>query len=77
MFSCPKRIRKMTGSGLRQRVWELLDVSEDPQSGVGDWNWVEGFLLALILLNVLAVILKAVYRLQLRFSKASLVWSIF
>jgi hypothetical protein len=44
---------------------------------VGDWNWVEGFLLALILLNVLAVILKAVYRLQLRFSKASLVWSIF
>ena len=67
----------MTGSELRQRVLELLDVSEDPQSGVGDWNWVEGFLLALILLNVLAVILKAVYRLQLRFSKASMVWSIF
>ena len=67
----------MTGSELRQRVLELLDVSEDPQSGVCDWNWVEGFLLALILLNVLAVILKAVYRLQLRFSKASLVWSIF
>ena len=67
----------MTGSELRQRVLELLDVSEDPQSGAADWDWVDVFLLALILLNVLAVILKAVYRLQLRFSKASMVWSIF
>ena len=67
----------MTGSELRQRVLELLDVSEDPQSGVGDWNWVEGFLLALILLNVLAVILKAVYRLQLRFSTAFWAFEVF
>jgi hypothetical protein len=67
----------MTGSELRQRVLELLYVSEDPQGGVGDWDWVDGFLLALILLNVLSVIMKAIYRLQLRFSKASLVWSIF
>jgi len=60
----------MTGSGLRQRVWELLDVSEDPQSGVADWDWVDVILLVLILLNVLAVILETVQSLQLRFGKA-------
>ena len=57
----------MAGSGLRQRVWELLDVSEDPQSGVADWDWVDVILLVLILLNVLAVILETVKSLQLRF----------
>ena len=60
----------MTGSVLRQRVWELLDVSEDPQSGVADWDWVDVTLLVLILLNVLAVILETVQSLQLRFGKA-------
>ena len=57
----------MTGSGLRQRVWELLDVSEDPQSGVADWDWVDVILLVLILLNVVAVILDTVKSFQLRF----------
>ena len=57
----------MAGSGLRQRVWELLDVSEDPQSGVADWDWVDVILLVLILLNVIAVILETVKSLQLRF----------
>ena len=57
----------MAGSGLRQRVWELLDVSEDPQSGVADWDWVDVILLALILLNVVAVILETVKSFQLRF----------
>ena len=67
----------MTGSGLRQRVWELLDVSEDPQSGVDDWDWVDAFLLALILLNVLAVILETVNSLQLRFSTAFWAFEVF
>ena len=57
----------MAGSGLRQRVWELLDVSEDPQSGVADWDWVDVILLVLILLNVVAVILETVKSFQLRF----------
>ena len=57
----------MAGSGLRQRVWELLDVSEDPQSGVADWDWVDVILLVLILLNVVAVILDTVKSFQLRF----------
>ena len=67
----------MTGSELRQRVWELLDVSEDQQSGVADWDWVDVSLLALILLNVLAVILETVRSLQLRFSTAFLAFEIF
>ena len=67
----------MTGSGLRQRVWELLDVSEDPQSGVADWDWVDVILLVLILLNVLAVILETVQSLQLRFSTAFWAFEVF
>ena len=67
----------MTGSELRQRVLELLDVSEDPQSGVDDWDWVDAFLLALILLNVLAVILETVNSLQLRFSTAFWAFEVF
>ena len=67
----------MTGSGLRQRVWELLDVSENPQSGVADWDWVDVILLVLILLNVLAVILETVQSLQLRFSTAFWAFEVF
>jgi len=67
----------MAGSGLRQRVWELLDVSEDPQSGVADWDWVDVILLVLILLNVLAVILETVQSLQLRFSTAFWAFEVF
>jgi len=67
----------MTGSELRQRVWELLDVSEDQQRGVAEWDWVDVSLLVLILLNVLAVILETVRSLQLRFSTAFLAFEIF
>ena len=67
----------MAGSGLRQRVWELLDVSEDPQSGVADWDWVDVILLVLILLNVLAVILETVKSLQLRFGTAFWAFEVF
>ena len=67
----------MAGSGLRQRVWELLDVSEDPQCGVADWDWVDVILLVLILLNVLAVILETVQSLQLRFSTAFWAFEVF
>ena len=67
----------MAGSGLRQRVWELLDVSEDPQCGVADWDWVDVILLVLILLNVLAVILETVQSLQLRFGTAFWAFEVF
>ena len=67
----------MAGSGLRQRVWELLDVSEDPQCGVADWDWVDVILLVLILLNVLAVILETVQSLQLRFGTAFRAFEVF
>ena len=66
----------MAGSGLRQRVWELLDVREDPQSGVADWDWVDVILLALILLNVVAVILETVKSFQLRFGTAFRVFEV-
>ena len=66
----------MAGSGLRQRVWELLDVSEDPQSGVADWDWVDVILLVLILLNVVAVILETVKSFQLRFGTAFRVFEV-
>ena len=67
----------MTGSELRQRVWELLDVSEDQQRGVAEWDWVDISLLVLILLNVLAVILETVRSVQLRFSTAFWAFEIF
>lgn len=67
----------MTGSGLRQRVWELLDVSEDPHSGVADWDWVDVILLVLIILNVLAVILETVQSLQARFGTAFWAFEVF
>jgi voltage-gated potassium channel len=67
----------MTGSNLRQRVWELLDVSEDQQSGVADWDWVDVSLLVLILLNVLAVILETVRSLQLRFGTVFWAFEVF
>ena len=67
----------MAGSGLRQRVWELLDVSEDPQCGVADWDWVDVILLALILLNVVAVILETVKSFQLRFGTAFWAFEVF
>jgi voltage-gated potassium channel len=67
----------MAGSGLRQQVWELLDVSEDPQNGTADWDWVDVILLMLILLNVLAVILETVKSLQLRFGTAFWAFEVF
>ena len=67
----------MTGSELRQRVWELLDFSEDSRSGVSDWDWVDVILLLLILLNVLAVILETVNSLQLRFGRVFWVFEVF
>lgn len=70
-------MREMTGSELRQRVWELLEFSEDPQSGGADWDWVDLVLLVLILLNVLAVILETVNSLQLRFGLAFWIFEVF
>ena len=67
----------MTGSELRQRVWELLDFSEDSDSGVADWDWVDLMLLVLILLNVLAVILETVNSLQLRFGRLFWAFEVF
>ena len=68
---------EMTGSELRQRVWELLDFSEDSQNGVADWDWVDLILLALILLNVLAFILETVNSLKLRFGTAFWAFEVF
>jgi voltage-gated potassium channel len=67
----------MTGSELRQRVWELLDFNEDSDSGVADWDWVDLLLLVLILLNVLAVILETVNGLQLRFGRLFWAFEVF
>jgi len=67
----------MTESGLRRRVWELLDISENPQSGMAAWDWLDVILLVLILLNVLAVILETVKSLQLRFASVFGAFEIF
>ena len=67
----------MTGSEFRQRVWELLDFSEDSDSGVADWDWVDLMLLVLILLNVLAVILETVNSLQLRYGRLFWAFEVF
>jgi voltage-gated potassium channel len=45
---------------LRQRVWDLLELTEHPESGVAQFDWVDVSLLTLICLNVLAVVLETV-----------------
>jgi len=49
---------------LRVRVWDLLEVTEDPESGATKWDWVDICLLLLILASVLVVILETVEPLQ-------------
>jgi voltage-gated potassium channel len=44
--------------GLRLRVWDLLEVNTDPQTGVTKWEWVDVFLLVLILVSTLVVVLE-------------------
>lgn len=67
----------MAQSGFRQRVWELLEVTEDADSGETQWDWVDVFLLVLIVLNVLAVILETVRSLQLRYGSAFWAFEVF
>lgn len=62
---------------LRRRVWDLLEVVEDDATGKITWDWVDVTLLALIILNVLAVILETVSSLQAQFGRFFLAFEIF
>lgn len=61
----------------RERVWDLLEVVEDDETGKVSWDWVDVFLLVLIILNVLAVVLETVPSLQARFSAQFWMFDVF
>jgi voltage-gated potassium channel len=47
-------------SELRLRIWDLLEVTEHPDTGKVKWDWVHVFLFVLILASVVVVILETV-----------------
>lgn len=65
------------GRPLRERVWDLLEVVEDTESGKVTWDWVDVFLLVLIVLNVAAVILETVESLGVQYGAAFLAFDTF
>ena len=66
----------MTSENLRLRVWELLEVTEDPDGGV-NWDWVDVFLLVLIVLNVIAVIIETVRGIRVHYGPALYAFDVF
>ena len=66
----------MTSENLRRRVWELLEVTEDSEGGVS-WDWVDVFLLILIVLNVIAVIIETVRGIRLQYGPALYAFDVF
>jgi voltage-gated potassium channel len=62
---------------LRERVWDLLEVVEDPESGKASWDWVDVLLLVLIVLNVAAVILETVQSLKQAYGVAFFAFEVF
>jgi voltage-gated potassium channel len=64
-------------SAFRERVWDLLEVTEDPESGAVKWDWVDVLLLVLILMSTLVVVLETVQSLHRQYSVYFLVFDIF
>lgn len=62
---------------LKSRVWDLLEVTEDPESGATKWDWVDILLLILIVASVLVVILETVESLQAAYRTAFIVFDVF
>lgn len=64
-------------SGFKERVWNLLEVTEDPETGKVNWDWVDVSLLVLIVLSIFVVILETVRGLSGPYAKAFLAFDIF
>ncbi|TLN27280.1 ion transporter [bacterium] len=64
-------------SEFKRHVWNLLEVTEDPDTGRVDWGWVDFILLVLIVLSILAVILETIQGLSLRYGRAFYVFEVF
>jgi voltage-gated potassium channel len=62
---------------LRSRVWDLLEVTEDPETGATKWDWVDVFLLVLILLSTLVVVLETEPGLYQQYSAFFIAFDIF
>jgi voltage-gated potassium channel len=63
--------------GLRARVWDLLEVTQDPETGATKWDWVDVFLLVLILLSTLVVVLETEQGLYQQYSAFFIAFDIF
>ncbi len=61
----------------RRHVWDLLEVTEDSETGKVQWDWVDIFLLVLILLNVGAVIVETLPGLSLEQKRVLAVFDVF
>ena len=58
----------METSAIKERVWDLLEVTEHPDTGAVKWDWVDVSLLVLILMSVVVVVLETVQPLYHRYS---------
>jgi len=64
-------------SDLRAHIWDLLEVTEDPDTGTVRWDWVDVSLLVLILMSVVVVVLETVEPLYARYARLFIAFDIF
>ena len=63
--------------GLRERVWDLLEMTEHPETGAAKWDWVDVFLLILILMSVVVVVLETVQPLYDEYAALFIAFDVF
>lgn len=63
--------------GLKARVWDLLEVTEHPETGAVKWDWVDVSLLVLILMSVVVVVLETVQPLYIQYKVFFVAFDIF
>lgn len=52
---------------LRTRVWRLLEVSTDEESGRTEWDWVDVLLLVAVVVSITSVVLESVPSIKVEF----------
>lgn len=66
-----------SASGLKARVWDLLEVTEHPETGAVKWDWVDVSLLVLILMSVVVVVLETVESLYVPYETFFIAFDVF
>lgn len=66
-----------TNPDLRRRIWDLLEVTEDPATGRVEWDWVDIFLSVVIVLSVVSMVLESVESLRNQYARLFLILDAF